>query len=124
MSVELLEEAPTKAHEIIEIQVTGKLTKEDYRRFVPRIEEMIAQHGKVRILFEMLDFHGWKAGALWEDVKFDFKHFSDIDRVAIVGNQRWQKVMVIFCKPFTAAKVHFFDFTRLEEARSWLRAET
>jgi hypothetical protein len=65
MSVELLEQEATKVLAIVEIQVTGKLTKEDYRRFVPRIDGMIRLHGKVRILFDMVDFHGWKAGALW-----------------------------------------------------------
>ena len=41
----------------------------------------------------MKDFHGWDAGALWEDIKFDLKHFSDIERVAMVGEKKWQKGM-------------------------------
>jgi hypothetical protein len=121
MSVELLEQEATKVLEIVEIQVTGKLTKEDYRRFVPRIDDMVRQHGKVRILFDMVDFHGWKAGALWEDVKFDMKHFTDIDRLAIVGDKQWEKGMAVFCRPFTSAKVRYFDRSRIEEARTWLR---
>ena len=121
MSVELLEQQTTKVLEIVEIQVTGKLTKEDYRRFVPRIDEVIRQHGKVRILFDMVDFHGWKAGALWEDVKFDCAHFSAIERLAIVGDKQWEKGMAVFCRPFTSAKIHYFDRSRIEEARAWLR---
>ncbi len=31
-------------------------------------ERLIGEHGKIRILLEMHDFHGWEAGALWEDV--------------------------------------------------------
>jgi len=30
----------------------------------------------------MTGFHGWDAGALWEDIKFDIKHFGDIERLA------------------------------------------
>jgi len=121
MSVELLEQEATKVLEIVEIQVTGKLTKEDYRRFVPRVDDVIRQHGKVRILFDMVDFHGWKAGALWEDVKFDYQHFSAIERLAIVGDKQWEKGMAVFCRPFTSAKIHYFDRSRIEEARAWLR---
>jgi len=34
----------------------------------------------------MEDFQGWDAGALLEDVKFDVKHFSDIEWLAFVGD--------------------------------------
>ena len=37
------------------------------------------------MLFDMTDFHGWDAGAAWEDIKFDIKHFADIERLAMVG---------------------------------------
>ncbi len=35
----------------------------------------------------MHDFHGWSAGVLWEGVKFDWKHYGDIERLAIVGEK-------------------------------------
>jgi hypothetical protein len=66
------------------------------------------------------DFHGWTAGALWEDPKFDFKHWKDIERLAIVGESKWEAGMAVFCKPFTAAKVQYFDHTKLDEAKSWI----
>jgi hypothetical protein len=28
--------------------------------------------------------------------------------------------MAVFCKPFTSAKIQYFDHTRLAEAESWL----
>ena len=31
------------------------------------------------MLFDMTGFHGWEAGALWEDTKFAIKHFGDIE---------------------------------------------
>ena len=65
---------------LLHVTVTGKLTKEAYEAFAPVVDEQIGEHGKIRILFEMHDFHGWTAGALWEDLKFDFKHWKDIER--------------------------------------------
>lgn len=67
------------------------------------MERLVKQHGKIRMLVEMHDFHGWTAGALWEDVKFDAKHFHDIERLALVGETKWEKGMAVFCKPFTTA---------------------
>ena len=116
MAVELLELAEGRT---LEIQVTGKLTKEDYEHFVPRTEELMAK-GKIRILMSMHDFTGWEMGAIWEDIKFDIKHFKDIDRLALVGEKKWEQGMASFCKPFTTATVRYFDQSEIEAARKWL----
>src|SRR5215831_6712634 len=84
----------------LEVQVGGKLTHQ--------------------VLFEMVDFHGWEGAALWYDIKFEAKHFSDIERLAMVGDKKWEKGMSVFCKPFTAAKIRYFDSGAIAEARAWL----
>jgi hypothetical protein len=106
----------------LNIRLSGKLKKADYERFLPEIERLIAQHGKLRILMEMHDFHGWDAGALWEDLKFETKHFKHIERLAMVGETKWEKGMAWFCKPFTTAKIRYFDRQQADEARLWLAA--
>lgn len=112
----------TNGGKVLEVQLTGKLEKEDYERFVPIAERLVREHGKIRMLVEMHDFHGWTAGAMWEDIKFDTKHFSDIERIAIVGETKWQHGMAVFCKPFTAAKIRYFDHVAIADARAWLTA--
>jgi len=106
----------------IEIQITGKLTAEDYEEFIPELESLMKE-GKNRLLLELNDFHGWTAGALWEDTKFSFKHFRDLERIAIVGDKKWEKGMAAFSKPFTAATIHYFDTTSLNEARNWIQSK-
>ena len=75
---------------------------------------------KIRVLIEMIDFHGWEERALWDDIKFDVKHFSDIERLAMVGEKKWEKGMSVFCKPFTTAKIRYFDHAAIADARAWL----
>lgn len=120
MAVELDIDQPER---MVHVRVTGTLTRDDYAVFVPQLERQIEQHGKVRILFEMHDFHGWSAGALWEDVKFDAKHFRDIERLAVIGETRWQKGMTAFCRPFTTAAIRYFEHAQLDQARAWLRED-
>jgi len=103
---------------LLEVRVSGKLTHDDYQHFVPAFERLVQQHGKIRVLFLMTDFHGWEAGALWDDIKFDLKHFSDIEKLAMVGEKMWEKGMSVFCRPFTSATIRFFD--DIEQARAWL----
>jgi flavodoxin len=117
MSVEIKELDNGKG---LEIHLTGKLVKADYEVFVPEVERLIKQHGKICMLVGMHDFHGWTAGAMWEDFKFDMKHFTDIGRLALVGETKWEKGMATFCKPFTTAKIRYFDQSAISEAREWL----
>lgn len=117
MSFDLTESMDGK---LINVTVSGKLTKEAYQAFVPKTEEAIKKFGKVRVLFVMNDFHGWDAGALWEDMKFDIKHFAHIERLAIVGETKWEQGMAVFCRPFTTAKLKYFDHKDLDQAQKWI----
>jgi hypothetical protein len=117
MSIQLNEESGGK---VLAIHVRGKLAKKDYEHFVPEFERLARQHGRLRVLFDMTGFHGWEAAALWEDTKFAIKHFDDIDRLAMVGEEKWQRGMATFCKPFTKATIRYFDHADAAEARMWL----
>lgn len=108
------------AGNIVALRLGGKLTKETYEHFVPEIDRRIEEHGKLRMLVELVNFHGWTAGALWEDTKFAARHFKDIERIAIVGDSAWEKGMAVFCKPFTMAKVKYFDQSDKAAAEAWL----
>ena len=105
---------------ILDINLHGTLTSRDYDNLVPGIERLIRDRGKLRILVTMHDFDGWDVGGLWEEMKWEWKHFADIERLAIVGEERWQRWMACFCRPFTAATVRHFTFDRLEQAYTWL----
>ncbi len=119
MAIEITEKDGGK---ILEIALTGKLVKEDYNTFVPAVDRALEQHGKIRMLVLMHDFHGWTASAAWEDTKFGVRHFHDIDRLAMVGETKWQHGMAIFCKPFTTATVRYFEHDQVDAARAWLAA--
>ena len=117
MSIQLNEE---NNGTLLVIHVSGKLTKADYEQFVPAFEQLVRQHGKLRLLFDMTDFHGWNVSAAWEDLKFGIEHFADIERLAMIGEKRWQQGMAVFVKPFTGAQVRYFDHADAAQARKWL----
>jgi len=117
MSLKLNEENGGK---LLVVRVSAKLTKADYEHFVPEFDRLVQKHGKLRVLFDMTDFHGWEAGALWEDIKLSLKHFAHLDRLAMVGEKKWQQGMATFCKPFTKASIRYFDHAGGADARKWL----
>ena len=106
---------------MIGFRLSGKLHHEDYKSFVPTVETIVADEGKVRMFVQFQDFHGWDLHAAWDDFKFGLKHYSDFDRIAMVGERRWEKWMAEVCKPFTKAKVRYFESAAVDDAWAWLR---
>ena len=117
MALELKE---VEGGRILEVSLAGKLVKQDYDSFVPAVDRAIEQHGKIRMLVLMHDFHGWTVSAMWEDTKFGAGHFRDLERLAMVGETKWQRGMAVFCRPFTTAEVRYFEHDQVEAARAWL----
>jgi hemerythrin-like domain-containing protein len=58
---------------------------------------------------------------LGKDVHHHFEHFVDINRLAIIGETKWQEWMAKFCRPFTTATIRYFDHAAADEARRWIR---
>lgn len=117
MPIQLSEENDGKK---LVVHVTGKLTKADYEMFVPAFDRLVGLHGKLRVLFDMTGFHGWEPGAAWEDFKFGVAHLAEMERLAMVGENRWEHGMAILCKPFLRGTVRYFDRSDAAQARRWL----
>jgi hypothetical protein len=45
----------------------------------------------------------------------------DVERVAIVGNAKWQPESSVFLEPFTGAQVQHFPEAQLQLALAWLK---
>jgi len=98
----MIEQLPSPSDKVLGFKLSGKLHDADYKTFVPLIDEA-AKSGKVRLLSQFHDFHGWDLHALWDDIKFSTTHCTTIDRVALVGDKSWEKWMAKVCAPFTMA---------------------
>ena len=110
------------SQDVVHIEVSKKLTRADYDELIPSWKEMIAQEGALRMVFIMKDFEGWEPGAAWQDLQFDLEYASKIDRVAMVGDKRWEKWLTKLASFFVKADVKYFDATELSAAEQWIRA--
>ncbi|HEU0207588.1 MAG TPA: STAS/SEC14 domain-containing protein [Candidatus Udaeobacter sp.] len=108
--------------EFVAVEVSGKLTQQDYDELIPSWKATIARHGKMRLLFIMHDFHGWGPRAAWDDFRFDLRHRSQVERVAMVGEKKWQEWMTKIASWFVDADVRYFDISQHAEAEQWVRA--
>jgi len=117
----MIETIETGSEKVLGVKLRGTLHDDDYKQFEPQIETVLTREGKVRLFVQFDDFHGWDMQAAWDDFKFGLKHYSDFERIAMVGDRKWEKWMAALCKPFTKAQLRYFDKTEVEAAWKWIR---
>jgi hypothetical protein len=116
----MIEQLPSSSESILGFKLSGKLHDGDYKTFVPLIDAAVSKQGKIRLLAQFHDFKGWDLHALWDDIKFSTTHCNKIDRIALVGEKTWEAWMAKVCKPFTMARIKYFDVAQTDAAWAWL----
>jgi SpoIIAA-like len=124
---------------VLEVHLHGRLSRKDYERLIPETERLIRIYGKIRIFLTMRDFCGWDAGALWEDLVWNARHFHQIERLAIVREKRFEMFpsgafdlqlrreapsrrhwVTGLRRQFANTQVRYFTPERLDTAYAWV----
>ena len=116
----MIEAIETSSPKVIGFRLSGKLRDDDFKIFAPAVDAAVAVESKVRLFAQFDDFHGWDMRAAWDDFKVSLTHYSDLDRIAMVGDRWWEKWMTGVYKPTTKAKVKYFDRSEVDAAWKWL----
>ncbi len=101
---------------LVTLRISGKVSRDTFLHYSSLVEDLIAEHGRVRLMLVMHDF-SMSPAAFFEDLKFDIRHRSDLERVSVVVERRWQKVMAKLFSSFSHADFRVFDAS--EEDAAW-----
>lgn len=115
---------------IIATRADDILGMNDYEKIHPLIHNIIRTGKKVRWYFEMENNTSESSAGFREnsipEIKYsktDFTHADDIDKIAIVGEQKYLTLMYSIMKPFTKARIVYFSITEKEKALQWIMSE-
>ncbi|MFT2008934.1 STAS/SEC14 domain-containing protein [Pontibacter sp. 13R65] len=109
--------------DLFAVQLSAHIDKQDYEIMLPMLEEKLKQHGKIDVLAEIVDIKNVSLEALWEEIRFDFRHASDFRKVAVVGEAKWLDWITLAASPFTTAKIKHFPPEQRQNALSWIKEE-
>lgn len=120
----MLEGIATGAENVAGFRFDGEMTAGDYNgTLIPALEDAKRSQPVLRILFHIVNFHGWKSHGYWERFK-DWPGMEKVDRIAIVGGEKWEEWMNhlpgLFVG-FTGIDVRYFTEGHLDSAIGWLR---
>ena len=117
MAVEIIDASA----KLLQIKIRGMLKKADYDRIIQIAKEAIAREGKVRALAILDGFEGWERSGDWGDVSFMMEQGQHIEKMAVVGDEKWKDDAFAFtAKGFRPTAIEFFPSSRLNEARAWV----
>jgi len=109
---------------IISVKISGEIEKTEVTQIQAAALGAIQRCGKIRALFILDNFHGWKRDGNWGDITFMTQHDQEISKIAVVGDEQWRDLVCAFlAKGFRAAAVEYFVPTDLPKARAWLETE-
>ena len=120
----MLERMETGAENVVGFRFDGELTEKDYTgTLLPALEGAGTTHPVLRMLFHIVNFHGWKAHGHWESLKTS-PWIGKVDRIAVVGGEKWEEWMShlpgLFVG-FGGIDARYFTEGHLDAAIDWLR---
>lgn len=109
---------------VLILEAQGKLTDEDYKEvLIPRLETIIGEHGKARLLLDMGDeFEGWEPKAAWDDARFGLAHRKDFDKMAVIADRRWIDWSLKIGALFISGELKTFASSERAEAHRWIKS--
>ena len=106
---------------VFRLDVRGMLEQPEFEQCQQRLGSEMARTGSARLLFVLDGFEGWDQHANWNDLSFFVKYGDRIERIAIVGPERWRSETLMFAG-VRRTPVEFFVDGAIAEARAWLTA--
>ncbi|MDB5101451.1 MAG: hypothetical protein JWM80_5872 [Cyanobacteria bacterium RYN_339] len=105
---------------MVELKASGTVTGADYDVIVPRMEQLFAAAGSLRVLVDCVEYKGMTLEAVWDKLAFALHHHGDVRRVAVVGNHDWEGWLVKLGSPLFGGELRYFDYAARNKARAWL----
>src|SRR5688572_6535335 len=121
MSVEIIEHSGST----LTARISGKLTQPELGALQDAAGDILKKHGKTRLLILTDNFDGWERGGDWGDLSFSIEHDKHIEKMAIVGEKKWEALVLLFTsKGLRRFPIEYFQPADIVKARAWLAEVT
>ncbi len=106
---------------VVGYKAVGTITDADNKKLESEVKALVEKQGNIRLMFDMSQFKWEKAEAWGSDLRFGHEFHNKIDKMAIVGDKTWEKLMTNLAKHTYARDAKYFQSADIAKAWSWLR---
>jgi len=107
-------------HGIVGIRVESKLIPEEYDLLNSYLEQLMQDIGPINFLCDMADIEGLNSRALWDDMTCHLRNLEGYQRIAVVGNRRWEGGTKTL-PPRLQTQLKIFTPDQTDEAWNWVK---
>ncbi len=106
---------------VLHVRLVGKLDPAAYERGEDNLDAFIRDNPGMKLLLDLREFDGWQGlAALGDHFKLVRDHRHVPTRVAIVGDETWQKLAARVMRRFLSGESRYFDEDHIEDAKRFL----
>jgi hypothetical protein len=111
----------TLAPGVLKVVAPEKLTADDFAELAPKVDSIIKQGRKVRLLIDASRLDGWEdIAALETHAAFVKAHQQKVERIAVIARHEWQHWLVGAVKVFLHPQIRVFDKSDAGQALQWI----
>lgn len=104
------------------VQVDKPISKVGYEQnFLPRLQNMLQEHGELRVLIYYKDYQGWEMEAAQNDMEAVLVYGKKVRKLALVNPPDREVFRREFKKPLISGELVVFKEEELSDAISWVK---
>jgi hypothetical protein len=109
---------PESSGNVLAYALEASLTEEDVEKMQTEMSVAMDQHGPLHLLVKLDGLQDIEPSAVWQDLKMTPEYLQDVERVAVVGDERWHEWATKLSDAFADAR--FFAPDGLADALAWI----
>lgn len=116
------ETLPQSLRETVGWRVEGRLSDAEIEAMHEQLDTIIADKGSARVLVDLTAMEGMEPSAVWEDLRRSVGKVSAIDRMAVVGDERWHEWVTSASDTVAPVEARHYAPAEAAAAWTWLRS--
>jgi len=111
-----------RSHEnVIGIEASEIITESDIEGIVPHFDALIKKYGKINWLIIIKTSRYATLRAMYEDMMWLIKNLKHFDRMAIVGDKKWEELLIKADDLIFGER--YFDVSQMSEAWDYVEGK-
>jgi hypothetical protein len=115
------ETLPESSSDTVGWRLEGRLSDAEVEAMHEELATIIADKGSARVLVDLTAVEIVEPSAIWEDLRRSIGTAGDIDRMAVIGDERWQRWLTTAADELSPAEARFYEPDASAAAWVWLR---
>ncbi|MGM0898418.1 MAG: STAS/SEC14 domain-containing protein [Bacillota bacterium] len=111
----------SKDEQTLAVEVEGKVTKEDLKKFDNVVFEKFRNDERFNVYAVIGDIDTPSAGAMFEELAVDAKRWSQYNKLAVVSEKDWLSTVSGAIDKLPGVEVKHFPIDQREQAWDWIK---